>query len=308
MTTDYFFHTKWTIHTITQDQEWTPNGKHIETKNGHLKADLKPEKQHFTLNKNHRYLENTQKVHSHYSQIDRISNTAAQTVLYDWCQSVALIYTYKKMTFRHIRSKSNSTQLETQNTPRVPQTPHEGHRDGLDDLGKSVWFRGRILTLRLQWWWPEKIWSELAGAPQWVSVLCYAQHSFPLQGEVSDRPWMGKGGRGRTRTLEASAFLTDRGHGWAGGTGGWWAEHGQSHDPNRALTTLDILHGRGKGGTEEVGMIKHSWSTILPCFSQWCGTNMGLLDKRDNLGSTFEELDLGPECFRYTFNMTLFYI
>lgn len=76
-----------------------------------------------------------------------------------------------------------------------------------------------ILTLRLQGWRPEKIWSELTGAPQRVSVLCYAKHSFPFQREVSDRPWMGKGGRGRTRTLRAVHFLTDRRHGWAGGTG-----------------------------------------------------------------------------------------
>ncbi len=78
---------------------------------------------------------------------------------------------------------------------------------------------GQILTLGLQGRRPEEIWSKLTGAPQRVSILCYAEHSFPLQREVSDRPWMGKGGRGRTRTLEPSASSLTAGMDGARGTG-----------------------------------------------------------------------------------------
>lgn len=67
-----------------------------------------------------------------------------------------------------------------------------------------IW--GRILTIRLQGRRPKKIGSELTGAPQRVSVLRNAEHSFPLQREVSDRPWMGKGG-GENHNLRAVRFL-----------------------------------------------------------------------------------------------------
>ena len=67
-------------------------------------------------------------------------------------------------------------------------------RDGEGGSGAECVLRGKgfILTIRLQGRWPEEVRSELTGATQRVAVLSYTEHSFPLQREVSDRPWMWK--------------------------------------------------------------------------------------------------------------------
>lgn len=70
---------------------------------------------------------------------------------------------------------------------------------------------------------------------------------------------MGKGGRGRTRTLEPSASLLTAGMDGAGGTGADEQSMDSAMFPTESRGLwISCMEGEGGGGADEVGMIEHS--------------------------------------------------
>lgn len=279
------------------------NDKHIETTNGHLKADWKPEKT--TLQKSIN-IKKTHKVHSHYnSQIDHLLNSTAQTMSQNCCKNCAHLIVHTQQNWRSDTSghKIHSTQLQTQ-THRGARRPPDSRENHMEDT-KTIW---------------------MIGGSSWCKCVCAASVYWPSDSKGGGQRRSDPNSQERRSEFPFSAtpsivFLFNER--WAIGPG-WGREEGGEPEPWEPSTSLltagmdeqegrglmsrawtvpcsqqstedsEYLAWKGKGGERR----RWEWLSIptgaptLPCFSQWYVTNMGKRDKSKNQGSASRTLFL----------------